>query len=627
MKKITLLLIPMLLSSLIMACGTDGGGDAMPRQEFTYWLAIGESSFFYPGYEENPVLSYILDNNTFTDSEGVETRIGFDFQVPATGSEVDTYNTMIATGTYLDVMDVSFGMPVLDMYEAGQLLDLTYYVENHMPHYKAFLESHPELAVYITHEVDGGRKHLQIHSAADVLDIYNQFAGYNYRRDWIVRYGTPPAEIWLLDGNNQKVHAPNPAADVPFSFHYTLDWDGNAIETTEWTDDVNPDSWVDNIIFPSGHRDPMYISDWEWMLEIFARAIADQGIDDGYVMSLYYPGYIANGELSNAFGGGGPLFYRNQGTGLAAFGAVEEGFKTYMQCLNQWWQNGWIDREFRDKTDVFFQIDETKVFQGKIGLWLGLPSQLGARMYSERQPFTHGAMVFGAPQPINDVYGPDAVKFVEPYVMFQDEGLIAGGIIVTDKAKDKDIAVLLGFIDYLYSDEGSILRTLGLNREQVADSQSPVYLQHGLTEGAYFASPGGKLRLDPVIELDDGGIRGAMTMTRLPGLTRNSLIEYSYTPTYVSWRENWMRYPSTGFFGGLFNSQVPQEEWRIRERTVNLIENEYMYIEVPKFIVGEYDFGDDYESFLVNLGRRGYQQVVDIHNETIIRLNQSLVGD
>ena len=48
---------------------------------------------------------------------------------------------------------------------------------------------------------------------------------------------------------------------------------------------------------------PVYISDWEWMFDIFTKAQADLGITDGYCLSVYYKGYNEDGSLFSSFGG------------------------------------------------------------------------------------------------------------------------------------------------------------------------------------------------------------------------------------------------------------------------------------------------------------------------------------
>ena len=622
-KLLSVLIVLLMLLSYLTACKKDETGfdtGNIKTEEFNYWLARGVSSSYYLQYQDNPIMQYVMDNMTFKNGDGEESKIKIKFESPAAGSEVDTYNLMISTDGFLDIMDTTYGMPVEEMYNAGQVLDLTYYVENFMPNYKAFLDANPELYPYVTKKIDGEMKFLSIPGAVDQSDLYDQFCGICYRRDWIVRYGTPPAQLWSLDAGGNKVYRANPDAAIPFSYYYSLDIDGNSINVTEVSEKVDIESWVDNVVFPSGNTDPIYISDWEWMLEIIARAIEAQGIDDGYPMSLYYPGYIATGDISCAFGGGGPAIYLNKDTGKAAFGAAEEGFKAYLQCMNQWYSNGWIDKEFRDKNDIFFGIDETKIFQGKIGLWMGASAHVGARIRSDRQPLTDEAMVFGAPQAINDIYGPDSVRFVEPYVMFGAIDKVSGGICITSKAKNKDIAVLAGFLDYFWSEEGSIMRTMGLGKGQMEEKQSPIYMQFGLTDGAYFDAGNGKLQYVPSMERDEADFRGAMTAVSIPGLTRFSLQQFSYPPTYVHSREQWVRYPVTGFFGGMFNSTMTAEEVRVGEQIATVIEAEYMRVEVPKFITGEKNFEADYETFLNNLNKRNYQKVLDIYNAAIERL-------
>ena len=66
--------------------------------------------------------------------------------------------------------------------------------------------------------------------------------------------------------------------------------------------------WI--VVFPSGGTDPVYISDWEWMFEIFTEAMADQGITDSYCTSIYYPGYMWSGGLCSCFGEPIPIWYK-----------------------------------------------------------------------------------------------------------------------------------------------------------------------------------------------------------------------------------------------------------------------------------------------------------------------------
>ena len=216
-----------------------------------------------------------------------------------------------------------------------------------MPNYMDFLDANPDLKATSTNFIDGENKFIQ-------LRIYNyqvaeQWGGYMYRRDWIIQYGK------------------NPKDGTAFNGEYTLkNEDGS----------INTDSRNDNVVFPSGGSDPVTISDWEWMLDIFKTAITKQGIDDGYCMSLYYPGFNETGTLVSSFVGGSASWYKDKENKIQ-YGLTGDDFKLYLQTMNQWYKNGWIDKAFPEHaTDSFYTIDDAKVRQGKVGLWYGLKSQL-----------------------------------------------------------------------------------------------------------------------------------------------------------------------------------------------------------------------------------------------------------
>lgn len=613
------LLLALMLS--LTACGADdpqatGGGQASVSM-FSYWLGQPESTEFYMTYKENPVIDYVTRFRTFPDKDEKETTVAMEFVEPPKGKEIDNINTLISTSSYPDIVELTFlGTPVGQLYEDGMILDLTEHVENDMPNYKKYLDEHPDLAKYLQFDVNGEKKYLTIGSAIDEVSIDSQDFGYAYRRDWLVKYGTQPERFF--DPRVDAEAKSNPNAGKAFSGYFSLDLDGNAVAHQTLQENTNGDSWVDDVLFPSGHADPTYISDWEWMFEVFSKAIVELEIDDSYPMSLYYPGYIANGDLVCAFGGGGPMWYINP-EGVVEFGAASEGFKTYLECMNIWYANGWIDQRFAERsTDVFYRIDETSIRQGKVGLWMSATSMLDSRLYNADQPLTEGIVVYGAAQPINDLYGDESVQLKTPYTMYYGGDLIGLGIVVTDKAADKDIKLLCHYLDYFYSEEGSILKTFGLSAEQMAESQNAVYKKYGLEDGAYTVENVDGVDIytyDPILAEDDGGIKSAMTGRRFNGLKLNANVDFNLTPTNEHSRSEWIKYPGTGFLGGMNIAQISAESTKFREKTRPRIEDEYMYINVPKFITGDKNFTTDWDTFLKDLSKRNYQKVTDQYNE------------
>ena len=134
---------------------------------------------------------------------------------------------MIATGDYTDIVDMSYYTrtgSVVELYEDGICLDITEYVKEYMPNYLAFLDENPTYKMTATNFADGSARYLQIYTYQD--SIPEQWGGWQYRRDWIVKYGT------------------NPETGEPFTGGYEIPMD--------------IDTWTDDVIFPSGGADPVF---------------------------------------------------------------------------------------------------------------------------------------------------------------------------------------------------------------------------------------------------------------------------------------------------------------------------------------------------------------------------------
>ena len=616
-KALSLLLAVTTVVSGLSLTGCGSSSD--DAHTFTIWKAQGVASSYYTDFAENPVINYITKTKEFEGEDGEKSKINLKFQIPTSGSEADSFNAMLSTGTYPEVMEMTYcSSSVEELYKNGTVLDLTDYVNKYMPNYKKYIEEHPDLATNYTTNIDGEEKYIQLASSYDELSMMDQFCGYCYRRDWIVKYGKQPDQLWTYDKKkNKKVYKDNPNAGKSFSGYYSKDKDGNDIHETELKDNVDGDSWVDDVVFPSGNSDPTYISDWEWMLQILKTAIDDQKITDGYTMSLWYPGVVANGELVSSFGGGGPFYYIDQETGKAACGLDGEGFKTYMQVMNKWYKDGYIDQNFDEKSsNSFYQVDETLVYQGKVGLWLGIASNLGTRIVNEEQTNTKGAVVYASALPINDEYGSDNVKWKEPYCMYQG-GLVGQGFCITDKAKEKDIVQFLKFFDYMFSEEGSLLNTMGLSKEQYEEVEDPIYKKFGLTEGAYTKNDDGTYKFCDILKQNDNDIQGAMTLNGYIGLKCNSKIDWGYPETYQHSRELWLKYKATGFFGSTYNSRISTDDQKTVNQYSSKLSSEYVYVEVPKFIKGTNNFDSDYESFVQGCKKRGMDKITKIYQNAI----------
>ncbi len=579
MKKfITLLLAVCLLSSLLAGCG-GGETDDSDALKLTYWIAGGADSVYYPTYEDNPCIKYV---------ESLEfngRKIDFQFLVPVTGAELDNFNTLLATEEYAGIMDMSRSTTsASELYADGIIWDLTPYVEQYMPNYMALLEKHSHLKAYTSVNVDGERKVLSLYGIREKAQA--NFMGMCYRRDWIAKYGK------------------NPQTGAAFTYGFEVENDG--------------ETWYDDIVFPSGNPDPVYISDWEWMFEIFTVAMEDLGITDGYCYAPYFKGYSEDGGMFSGFGGGAPLWYRDA-DGNAAFGGTSDTMRTYLECMNSWYEKGWIDKQFAEHTgDLPYAINSEKVHTGKVGMWLGRTGELGAEMDMD-DAYTDGIMVCGAKQPINDVYGSEAQQGKIPDSLYQMSQL-SSALVLTNKISEEDLPTILTMLDYFYTEEGGALLSMGLNKEQVELMNDEVYQKFNLPNGAYerFVAEDGSITY--VIEpstYEDTQLGNAICLNRIAtGVFTEEMViakDSNYRSYAVDAHNHWDFYTNQGYPEKSITAQFTTEESNAYNK-VHANVDTFMSTNIPKFINGSLDIHneEDWDDYCTMLNKYSPEKVTKV---------------
>lgn len=296
------------LSSAAILAGCGGNSKAGADTTFTWYLTAGEDGY-YSDYEDNPVIEYIMENMQFEGSDGEMKYIAFDFFQPTTTENARSeFNQKYMSGNWEDVIDPTMSRGITDMYEAGVVADLTPYITDRelMPNLNAYLDAHPEYRALMQTQTKDGAKYLSIPTFKDSISYESQSFGFNYRRDLLVRYGVQPDEFY--DPMTDEAPTANPKAGQKFSGHYTVNLDGSErsdpmSQDTTLPEGANGQSWEDDVTFPSGHSDPVYISDWMWMFETYETAYAAMGIEPEYMMSLFYPATTPTATFPRASAG------------------------------------------------------------------------------------------------------------------------------------------------------------------------------------------------------------------------------------------------------------------------------------------------------------------------------------
>lgn len=537
---------------------------------YSVWLYTAQDPTYYSTYEENPVLNYLLRQPY------AGKHIAFSFQVPASGQAQNNYQTMIAGGEFPNLMQSSVADAAPVMYSNGYIQDITDLVKNYMPNYYGLIQREKELHDAVVFNIDGEEKILSINTIADQPE-YVDFGGMCYRRDWIVKYGV------------------NPQTGEAFTGGFNSD------DPDDWTDDVIFPSWYDEAkraaaleIDPEWDgTEPFFLSDWEWMFDIFTKAQAELGITDSYCLSMYYPGFTWAGGLCSCFGEGGIIWYADTANQVQ-FGGSTDSTRAYFTCLNTWYQKGWLDKDFNERiADAFYMIDSSAVRQGKVGMWCGVKGDLGGRIDSG-SGYTKGIFVSGCSYPVNDIYGDENCQYIAPRVMNIDTSVVSTGFYVMRGAEQEDLIPLMVFLDTLYAGDGAVMRTLGLNADQLHQSgvDTAFYDAYGLSDGAYTIE-NGEYIVSPVIVGDSGSLSAAASLDKLPGLNVVKNVNRGLSPSLEQSLKAWIRYENLGRIWGstaMLNASVEDSDFAQNALTKVL---NYMESNAFKFIKGEKDITAD----------------------------------
>ncbi len=554
-------------------------------ENFTYLLGAGVETEYADEYEDLDQVKYWLDH--VWDVDGQKKQVQIDFVTPPAGSEGDNFNTLMATGEFQDVIDLSYASAnIATLYEDGVIMDLTEAVEKYMPNYTAWLNEHPDLAKSM--KVDG--KILAIYPVGDGSNG-DAWGGFVYRRDWIVKYGT------------------NPETGKAF--------------TGGWKD-AEKTVWEDDVVFPSGNTDPVYISDWEWMIPILKTALEKEGIEDGYAFQLYKGGIWSTGEFTTGFGE--PANIHLDREGKAVNGLVRDEARAAITCLHNWYENGWVNENFEENASdiIWWTVDTPAVYSGKVGMWFGLASQCGNALADETVPSMADMCVYAAREPINDVYGDKSCQGKDPFVFFGSSIVNAnGGVALTTNAEGKDIGALLTAFDYLYGLEGGLLRSLGLSDEQQAQVQSALYNEYGLENGTYTvetAEDGSAQYVLNSTYTDNEGLRFAANMQRVLGLSVGYGVVWPRTELQQHMVDEMGAYASTGSIATSPVKQMLTADQSAEVSMINSNVSTYTDQAIPQFIRGELDVesDEDWEEYC--------QTVTDLQQDVYVDYLNAALG-
>lgn len=168
-----------------------------------------------------------------------------------------------------------------------------------------------------------------------------------------------------------------------------------------------------------------------------------------------FAGEWANQPLYHAFGV--PTDYDLDENGNVEYMCLTEEYKNFLTWFNQCYKNGWIDPQFN--TNAYAQSDDSDAFEeGRTGI---LIRNAGDHVIWNAKPMEEiwgkGTCVMGPPPVGTAKIGKEGAGG------FSNWGGMWGGYSITKACTDTDAALRL--FNYLYSPEGSMTKTYGIEGE------------------------------------------------------------------------------------------------------------------------------------------------------------------
>lgn len=343
-------------------------------------------------------------------------NLELEWQLPPQGSETEQLNNMFGTGDYTDVIDISYNTENLATLCADEVIyDLAPYLDTELPNYKAFLDANPDVKSALLDD-NGGLYHFAV-----IQEAPKQWGGLVYRKDILE----------TMTGGN--------------------------------------------VAFPSGADAPSTIEDWDYMLPLMKQYFDAAQMAEYGCLIIPATGYFATGELMAGFGIGGAQYIED---GVVKYGIAEDAFYNYLVKMREWYNQGYIYKDFASRTeDLFFLPNTALTYGGASGIWYGLTAQLSDGMSIPE---------YGLFMQVDAINSPaDTANGVQtPLGVYLDSGRASnnGGWAISTACDEDKLHRLLAAFDYLYTEEGSTTRTMGLSAEQGA-ADATFYVERGVTNG------------------------------------------------------------------------------------------------------------------------------------------------
>jgi putative aldouronate transport system substrate-binding protein len=287
--------------------------------------------------------------------------------------------------------------------------------------------------------------------------------------------------------------------------------------------------------------------------------------------------------------------------GVVYNGFLDDGYRDYMEMIAKWYSEGLIYQGFAtESNDPFTSKSDTYIQGGNAGIWSAQSDNMDSNMTSGKE--------------LDDNY--EIVAMPEP-VLEEGELFHFGDTRIGTAATGKNVAIseccdnvelACAWIDFWYTETGRVLANYGI------EDESFVYDEDG-----------NPVFTDLVLHNDDFPMLSFATtyytLACVPTIQDYDRLFSAYSEANLAAMDLWTETSDDLY---TLPSQVELDTDEATEYGDLWSDiSTYASTEVFKFVMGEYNFDDDWDNFIAQLEDMGLQDCIDIYQEAYDRYEEA----
>lgn len=283
--------------------------------------------------------------------------------------------------------------------------------------------------------------------------------------------------------------------------------------------------------------------------------------------------------------------------GVVYNGFLSDGYKEYMEMIAEWYSEGLIASDFAtESNDPFTSNSDTYIQSGNAGIWSAQSDNMDSNMTSGKE-LDADYEICAMPEPVQEEG--EIFHFGDTRVGTASTGK---NVSISDNCENVELAC--AWLDFWYTGEGSTLANYG--QEGIAfnydDDGNPVFTDLVLHNEEF-----------PMISF----ATTYYTLACVPTLQDYDRIFSAYSEANLAAMDLWTE-TSDDLYTIPAQVELSYDESTEYSDLWSDIST-YASTEVFKFVMGEYNFDEDWDAFIAQIEDMGIQDCIDLYQDAYDR--------